>query len=706
MSDFTRKKEDEEAKLDAIMQSIKGDTEALRGDLDLAQGRLAEAEKSVSSLQTEKESTLTAIQLLQSRSDENNKRLNATRDKLAHLLTERDSTQKRIVNMEGQGQADLVNRVRTLETAIRQCEEQETHLQGAIRAAITAAEEAKASLAAQQSNKGGASGAVEKILQATKKNGALSKFKGIKGRLGDLGTISPEFDAAVSTACGQFDCIVVEDNETAQACVAFLKEHNLGRASFMMSSQMDEWRVKMSRPCVTPEGVPRLFDLVQVQDPAITPSFYLALRDPLVVADLDTAVRIAYVGNKAVWRVVTQDGNLIDTSGTMSGGGKVVKTGGMKLSTAASGSNKRAALSDEDEVSPAQVAQLEKQVTTLQAQLLDCRAQKAAAEAELKNSRKQLKDITTEVEKARLLVTRFNEQEGELNTRISELSTQTALSPEEVADIERQKAHLAEIERSMTDISPFQREVASLQRQIRSVGGPTLVAAQQRVDSMTTQLEKVSSQLATNQVEETAARKQAEKSSAARAKAESELAKVQEKLASLVAEQNEMESDALAVVTALEAHKERLAEMEQAMKGITGEFAELKAQVAKIRAVEIDLGVEAERITTEMKESADLAKNYHKQAVLVRKQHIDEQREFSTLIKSVVMPPHPSTLKAAAAVAEPANEDAMDVDEPAADRAPADAVEELPILSAEELSEVDTEETKREIGLMEAEKNK
>ena len=41
--------------------------------------------------------------------------------------------------------------------------------------------------------------------------------------------------------------------------------------------------------------------------------------------NLDTATRVAY-GPKRRWRVVTVDGQLIDTSGTMSGGGtKVVK---------------------------------------------------------------------------------------------------------------------------------------------------------------------------------------------------------------------------------------------------------------------------------------------------------------------------------------------------------------------------------------------
>jgi chromosome segregation ATPase len=50
-------------------------------------------------------------------------------------------------------------------------------------------------------------------------------------------------------------------------------------------------------------------------------AFWFALRDTLVASDIAQGTRIAYVGGKAAFRVVTLAGELIDTSGTMSGGG-------------------------------------------------------------------------------------------------------------------------------------------------------------------------------------------------------------------------------------------------------------------------------------------------------------------------------------------------------------------------------------------------
>ena len=63
----------------------------------------------------------------------------------------------------------------------------------------------------------------------------------------------------------------------------------------------------------SPEGVPRLFDLVKVKDDGFLPVFYFALRDTLVADNLEQATRIAY--GKTRHRVVTLAGQLIETSG-------------------------------------------------------------------------------------------------------------------------------------------------------------------------------------------------------------------------------------------------------------------------------------------------------------------------------------------------------------------------------------------------------
>lgn len=71
----------------------------------------------------------------------------------------------------------------------------------------------------------------------------------------------------------------------------------------------------------SPENAPRLFDLIRVADPAVLPAFYFALHDTLVADDITTATRIGMGGTKR-YRVVTLKGEVVETSGSMTGGGR------------------------------------------------------------------------------------------------------------------------------------------------------------------------------------------------------------------------------------------------------------------------------------------------------------------------------------------------------------------------------------------------
>lgn len=82
-----------------------------------------------------------------------------------------------------------------------------------------------------------------------------------------------------------------------------------------------------SRPLDIPENVPRLYDLVRVKDERVKPAFYFALRNTLVAENLEQATRIGY--GRTRYRIVTLKGELIEPSGTMSGGGKSCMRGRM-----------------------------------------------------------------------------------------------------------------------------------------------------------------------------------------------------------------------------------------------------------------------------------------------------------------------------------------------------------------------------------------
>ena len=144
-----------------------------------------------------------------------------------------------------------------------------------------------------------------------------------------MATIDEKSDVAVSTACSMLDYIVVQTTAGAQACLKFLRKHGLGRANFAPLDKMKKGA--HDRSVETPEGDPCLYDLTTPRKPFVAPAIFLGIGNALVAPDLETATRWAYDYNKR-WRVVTMDGQLIEASGTMAGGGKSVRRGGMKLS--------------------------------------------------------------------------------------------------------------------------------------------------------------------------------------------------------------------------------------------------------------------------------------------------------------------------------------------------------------------------------------
>jgi len=118
---------------------------------------------------------------------------------------------------------------------------------------------------------------------------------------------------------------VVEQVDQGQACIEYLRKQNIGRANFMVLEKLSPNGMDA---VATPENVPRLFDLIKPREPRFAPAFFKGVSNTLVANDLEQANRIAF-GQQRRWRVVTLTGQLIDTSGTMSGGGTKVAHGGM-----------------------------------------------------------------------------------------------------------------------------------------------------------------------------------------------------------------------------------------------------------------------------------------------------------------------------------------------------------------------------------------
>lgn len=133
--------------------------------------------------------------------------------------------------------------------------------------------------------------------------------------------------------------------------------------------------------------MPRLFDLIKVEDDRVRPAFYYALRDTLVANEIDQATRIAYGAKR--FRVVTLKGDLIETSGTMSGGGRSVLKGRMGQSVAV---QSKAA-------SPRKVHDMEGSLAKLEQQAKNLHEKQTVLENQVSTLQVEVRQLKTNLEK-------------------------------------------------------------------------------------------------------------------------------------------------------------------------------------------------------------------------------------------------------------------------------------------------------------------
>ena len=220
IDEVTANKATEESRVEEILEGLRGSTQELRNKLEAAQAELADAERATASIQTEKESAQTSLQLLRSRADNAVQSVSVAESKLNQLREDAVKNNERIVALEAE-KKHVEETIRAMQQQADQSASEEGPSQANLRAAITACEEAKATVTAQQQNGSGRKHVeLEKIMAAAKKGGPLADA-GILGRLGDLGTIPAEYDVAISTACGLLDHIVVETTEGITSSVSY-----------------------------------------------------------------------------------------------------------------------------------------------------------------------------------------------------------------------------------------------------------------------------------------------------------------------------------------------------------------------------------------------------------------------------------------------------------------------------------------------------
>ena len=295
---------------------------------------------------------------------------------------------------------------------------------------------------------------VRAIMQA--KNHYPDQFRGVCGVVAELLTMDTEYEVAIEVALGSaVQNVITETAEDAQKGVAFLKKHRAGRVTFLPLDILRRRRFQDDKLLNQP-GVIGIAEELIDYDHRYEVAMQHLLGNTLVIEDLDAAIALTRRFRPTA-RLVTLDGELINTSGAITGGQTNQRKGGLlsrareleeledKIGQLTQTNNRK---DQTRKAYAAKIASLQKTRQTLTAQWQDKRVEKAA--------------LTKDMEQANLQVTRLKQQLSEVEAENRVLSQAMVVSREE------QETLAAEIAKLTQKTKRTQRWIERMSEQIES----------------------------------------------------------------------------------------------------------------------------------------------------------------------------------------------------------------------------------------------
>lgn len=557
---------EEEAELTRIRESLKGKTQHLSDQIAAKQKSLEPWKEKINQKQSAIAVAESEMAILKEKANAGAVALEEMEAKIAAIEESQATKAEEFRQCEAE-KAALQKEGRRAVAELEKLAQEEPKFRAQLSNARQKADEARSSLSATQTQ-----GNVLTALMRMKESGRIDGFH---GRLGNLGTIDQQYDIAISTACGALDNFVTDTVEAGQQCIEYLRKTNLGRGNFIC---LDKLRARDLSPIQTPENAPRLFDLVKAKEDKFRPAFYHALQDTLVAKDLAQANRIAYGARR--WRVVTLAGELIDKSGTMSGGGTTVKKGLMSSKLVA-------------DTSKEQVAKLEADRDTLEQRFQEFQERQRELEARIRSLKEQIPQLDTKMQKIKLEVESSARNLADAQRRVKELSKEhqpSKIDDSRVVALEKEVAKLnREVEKLHGETSSVEDEIKMLQDKIMEVGGEKLRAQRAKVDSLKEEISSQNEDVSKAEVRKAKAEKQRVKLAKDHAKASKELEAAIREFEKLEEEIQNQGDKAEDFRTRVEEAKEALAAKKEELATMKAELDEKTTELNETRAVEIEM---------------------------------------------------------------------------------------------------------------------
>ncbi|PSP69907.1 chromosome segregation protein SMC [Halobacteriales archaeon QH_8_67_27] len=457
--------------------SLKADVQEKEGELEEVQARIDEVGEEFEEVKEELEAKRSALEELKSEKNELQREQDRLLDEARRRSNEQRETETEIEDLEDRvpeidaeiedlaGELEKARKNReTIAEVVADLKDERRALQDDlddVEDELTAKQQEYAELEAKAGEDGDSSygRAVTTILNAG--------IDGVHGTVGQLGGVDPEYAVACETAAGgRLAHVVVDDDSIGQQCIDYLKSRGAGRATFLPVTQMQN-RSLPSLP--SHDGVVDFAANLVDFDREYAGVFSYVLGDTLVVDDMDTARE--FMGD---FRMVTLDGDLVETSGAMTGG----SSKGTRYSfSGGEGQLERIAATIND---------LEDERQSVREELRDVAERLDDARDKESDATEQVRDIETDIERRESEREEVETEIEDLRERLSEIEDERDGVSEEMDEIE------AEIEAKTAEIEALQADIDELEAEVEDSELPDLTS---RADEITAAIDDLEDQI-------------------------------------------------------------------------------------------------------------------------------------------------------------------------------------------------------------------
>ena len=256
---------------------------------------------------------------------------------------------------------------------------------------------------------------VKSLLVACDKDSSLNK--GIHGVLANLISVEKEYETAIEMCLGQaLQNVVTSTEQDAKKMIEYLRTNSLGRASFLPIASVQGKKLDKLTKMDGVIGIAS--DLVKCKK-EYEQIILSLLGRTVVVEDMDTAIALAKK-DKYSFRIVTLKGDIISSSGSISGGSLQTKTVNIL------GRSR-------------EIEDLEKELEKLEKQIADKTAEKEEYASSIGDSIEETAKLEKELQEIEIVYATEKQKMVAVEENITRLENRLAKLKEEVTQTEKQK---------------------------------------------------------------------------------------------------------------------------------------------------------------------------------------------------------------------------------------------------------------------------